>query len=559
MSDCNKKQQCIGISGPTHKDPNSSTSSGDGFFNSNCPPRLRNPDCAPFQLTKSNDSKFIDSVVNESLSIGGADVNVYKMLGVHEQCRLIDSTGKGKPISNGDASGFSMFNAFDKFVSEWRSIQTGSAVLASAYIGYDFGFIKTNDGSRRKYGINTNIRKNISAIAIKQSSNSENRVTRARVERSEDNEKWYGVSIVNLPDDDCLNTILFDSSVTSRYWRLRPVTFNGGDADYWSVQALQMYHNYAPTQQYNIQDKILLENRDRQYAEDAITLKGFYDLVDTTTDLSRFGIELPSQSFYLTISFSSCVSLLGRPLVIGDIVELPSEMQYSSEMKAIKKWLEVTDVAWSTEGYTPGWQPTMLRVILQPAYASQETQDIFGDLAENTVDDLGLQDKGDGKHPLFQDYSDVSQEIQSQSKEMVPEYGSDTSSTVRQFTEEEHKKAKEQGLNNLHTLEVNQYAYGVEDGMPPNNAPFTEGESFPEEPKHGDYHRLTYTQLDDYYPPRLYRFSQSKNRWIYLETDKREAGNPTRPVMQEFLTAPGATDHNNITRDAPPKCDSEDD
>ena len=59
------------------------------------------------------------------------------------------------------------------------------------------------------YGIDTNIYKHITALAIKQSEDANRRVTRARIERSQDGVKWYGVSVVLLPDDDCYNTILF--------------------------------------------------------------------------------------------------------------------------------------------------------------------------------------------------------------------------------------------------------------------------------------------------------------------------------------------------------------
>lgn len=512
--------------------------------------------CKPFQLTLNSDSCLIDQFVNEALNIGGAVLNVFKLLGVHEQCKTVDATGMGSPISNGDAPGYPASNAFDVFVTEWHSIQRGAGVTASAYLGYDFGEIKVGDGSRRRYGIEASVRKHITAIAIKQSSDSTKRVTRARVERSEDGIKWYGVAVVNLPDDDCLNTILFNSSVTMRYWRLRPIVFNGESTDYWGVKALQLFHNYIATNEDNIQDKIFLENRDRDYADESILLKGSYDLVDISSELSKFGIELPSQSLYLTVSFSACVAALGRPLIIGDIMEIPSEAQYSAEMRRIEKWMEVTDVAWSTEGYTPSWQPTLLRVILQPAFVSQETQDIFGDLAETSLaDELGLVKNGDGENPIFQDYSDVSQEIQQQAKEMVPESGREISSTIRAWEEEEIAAAAAQGLPNLQRIGQNPTALYAEDAMPPNNAPFTEGTEFPSSPTHGDYHRMTYTGLSKDVPARLYRYSSSKGRWIFLEKDRRAEFDPNKPRLQEFLTARGRISNTEITKPNPPVCE----
>lgn len=561
-----KDDNCTGTTGPDHpQNGQNGTSSGkpgceDLRPDSSryCPDTTKDNRCSPFQLTNNNDSCFIDGLVNEALNIGGAVLNVYKLLGVHEQCKTVDATGMGTPISNGNAYGFPASNAFNVFVTEWRSVQKGAGVTASAYIGYDFGEIKVDDRTRRRYGIEASIRKHITAIAIKQSSVPSRRVTRARIERSADGQKWYGVDIVNLPDDDCLNTILFRSSVTMRYWRIRPVSFSGGDKDHWGVQALQLFHNYIATDEDNIQDKIFLENRDRDYAEEPTLLKGSYDLIDINTELSKFGIELPAQSIYMTVNFSACVAALGRPLIIGDIIELPSEAQYSAELRRIEKWLEVTDTAWSTEGYTPGWQPTLMRIILQPAYVSQETQDIFGDLAETSLaDELGLVDGGTGTDPIFQDYSDVSQEIHEQSLEAVPEDGREMSSTIRAWEEEEVQAAKDQGVPNLQKIGLNPKGLYVEDAMPPNNAPFTEGTEFPDSPTHGDYHRLTYEGLSKDVPARLYRYSQSKGRWVFLEKDKRAEFDPDKPRLEEFLEAKGKRTHEHILRDGPGLCDDE--
>ena len=533
-------------------DPNTENKQGcserpNGNF---CPETSKDLTCKPFQLTENRDSCIIDNYVNEALNIAGAELNIYKMLGVHEQNKLIDCTGNGVALSNGDAIGFPVLNAFDVFATEWRSIQTGTGVLASSYLGYDFGEIKTLDRSRNVYGVDTSIFKHITAFSIKQSSSPNYRATRVRVERSQDGLAWYGVGIAVLPDDDCLNTVLIKHSVPSRYWRIRPLDFNGSTSDRWGVQALQLFHEYQATHDYNIQDKIFLENRDRDYSEEPIRLKGYYDLIDVQSEISQFVVGVPSQILHITINFSACVELLGRPIVIGDIIEIPSEAQYSSELRKILKWMEVTDTGWSTEGYTPGWQPTMLRIIAEPAFASQETQDIFGDLAEQPLpDELGLMDKGDGNNPNYQDYSDIEQAIQAEAKDMVPEKGREGSSTIRAWEEEEVQAAADQGLPHLQRIGLHPTALYVEDAMPPNQAPFTEGTEYPTSPMHGDYHRLTYEGLSKDIPARLYRYSSAKGRWIFLEKDKRAQFDPVKPTLQEFLTSPNKRHLNEITRD----------
>jgi len=311
--------------------------------------------CKPFSLESNKGNDYIETLTNEALSIGGTTLNVFKLLGVHEQGQLVDCVGRGSALSNGDLPNFPASNAFDKFVSEWRSIQRGPGVGASAYIGYDFGSIKTNDNTRDAYGIDTSIYKRIATIAIKQSSNPNRRITRARIERSNDGIKWYGVEAITLPNDDCLNTIQFKDSVPARYWRIRALDFNGTDTnDVWGVAAFQLFHDYVGTDLYNIQDKVLLENRDRNYNQEAIPIKGYYDLTDNLIDVSGFGIELPSLAMYITVSFVGTVASLGRPPVIGDIIEIPAEAQFSGKMEKILKWVEITDIGWDTSGYTPG-------------------------------------------------------------------------------------------------------------------------------------------------------------------------------------------------------------
>lgn len=551
---------CTGEVGPFTPDGNPSNPGAGGSGNGQCvsrpgavapcpKPNVPTPDCAPWQLTDGRDSCIIDQYTNELLNIAGATFNVYKLLGVHEQGVLIDSIGQGTPISNGDLPNHPARFAFDVYATEWKSIQKGTAVTASAYIGYDFGEIKTLDGSRRMYGIEANARKLIATIAIKQSSNTNMRATKARMERSDDGIKWYGVGIVQLPDDDCLNIVNLRSSVPSRFWRLRPTEFNGGPTDSWGVQAFQMVDSYTKTHIDNIQDKILFENRDRDYASEPLIIKGSYELMDVNTELSKFGIELPTQVLNVQVNFSAVVAILGRPLVIGDIVEVPSEAQYSAEMRKILKWMEVTDVSWSSQGYTPGWQPTLLNVTLQPAMVSQETQDLFGDLAENQVTNgLGLVDRNNGEDKHFQDFFDMSQTAQAIAKDDVPEAGAEGSGTIRQWEQSELDAAKQQGLPHLQRIGLNPTGLYVEDAMPPNNAPFTEGDIFPSSPKHGDYHRLTYSGLSKDVSPRLHRYSTEKGRWVYLETDRRKQFNNEKTLLKEFMTSPNKKSNTRITK-----------
>lgn len=504
-----------------------------------CPDTAPSDVCKPFQLSENSDECIIEDYVEEALGIGGAALNVHKLLGVHEQGQLVDQTGSGTAISGGIQQNFPATNAFDAFVSAWRSLQKGLGVVASSFIGYDFGIIKLSN-ERTRYGEPKDKTLDVSALRIKQLSNADNRVTKARVERSQDGVKWFGVDIVSLPDCDKLVTVNFRRSVPSRFWRLRPTEFSGGTTDFWGVSALELF-DFEQTQLSNVQDRLFLENRNRDYATTPTVLKGAYDLIDVTTELSRFGLELPTQTFYLYISFAGCVRLLGRPLVIGDVVEIPSETQFSSTLEPIKKYMEVTDVGWSTEGYTPGWKPTLLRVIVQPMLASQETQDIFGDMV-GKVDSTGLFDMDDGNHPVFQDYSESSQTVETEAvqESRAPQRGRDAGNEIHQFTDEQVTTAVDAGIS-ITKIGLNPQGLYVEDALPPNGEDFTMGDTFPLTPTNEDYHRLTFSGLAEDVPDRLYRFSTAKGRWVFLEKDRRHEFDGQKKKLQEFITSPDSS------------------
>jgi hypothetical protein len=489
--------------------------------------------CSPFSLGSDPANCLMAGFVAEHLNIGAAPINVFKLLGIHEQGRLIDLTGKGTAVSSGEYPQFPASNAFANNTAEWRSTQKGNLVTQHAYIGYDFGPILLDNG-RLRYGIETEVRQHITTIKIRQACVQKNRVTKVRVERSDDNITWYGVAILTLPDNEDTNQLSVKQSAAARYWRLRPLAFNGGPTDFWGVVTLELI-DYASTQLSNIQDDNgFLENRDRNYASESLMIKGFYDLQEAPTDLSRFGIDMSQiQEYTIKVAFDSVVSVLGRPIVIGDILEIPSETQYTPELVPVKKYLEVSDVMWSAEGFTPGWKPTIQRIVAKPMIASQETRDIIGDLnLPNTTNDFAHLDQSVfNTESLFSD-----QKIVANTNTQVPENGGD-SADVRQFTSAEVAAAADRGIN-ISKLNINPRAIYVEDGLPPNGLPYTEGPAFPTKPKDLSYHRLTYVGLKDPIPPRLYRWSVAKNNWIFVEEDKRMRYNVTKPSLQDFLQDP---------------------
>lgn len=486
------------------------------------------PACAGWELPTS-DSEVISDYVTEHLNIAAAKINVFKLLGVHEQGQLLDLTGNGVAISGGDGNAHPAFSAFNKLCGEWRSKQRGAEILKTAFIGYDFGPLRDEQTGDTYYGVQTYTHIHIATMKIQQGAAKKNRASKVRVERSLDGITWYGVQIVALADSDELQTVHFRGSSASRYWRIRPVEFNGGENDWWSVQRIEM-HDYEQTSLKNIQGKGVFEElRDRDYAEVSQVVKMYYDLVDRSSTNTQFAFTVDNGEMTFQVSFKESVAILGRPLVIGDILEIPSEMQYTTALQGVRKFMEVTDVAWSSEGYTPSWVPTIQKITAAPMIASQETMDIISHI-KGQQDDIGFLDV---EQLEITDYTDVSARIQAQADTNVPERGADTHK-FHTFTQEEIDEAASKGVD-VEKLNIKRRGLYIEDGMPPNNEPYTEGPSFPTNPRDGAWHRLTYEGFDSRIPVRLHKYSGSKARWICYEVDRRQQYDVLRPSIQDLI------------------------
>lgn len=490
--------------------------------------------CSPWDMTKETiDTCFQSAISAELLAISGAIINVYKLLGVHEQGKLVDQTGFGIAISNGDISNYNAANAFDKYITEWRSQQLGSDVVRSAYIGYDFGEIKLPNG-RNRYGIETFVKHDVATIKIKQGCNAVNRATKIRIERSSDGIKWYGVSILDVSDCDGMVTLNFKRSVPSRWWRVRPVVFGGGSNDWWAVQAVQLI-DYEITAIDNIQDRVFMENRDRDYSTETITIKGTYTPIEVQTFQSKFGPSSlfgGNETYSIEVNFAQTVSQLGRPLVIGDIIQLPSETQYTPALNPVLKYLEITNITWSVNGYTANWVPTIQKILAEPALASQETQNIFGKLTED-IDTSGLVDINDGNPDRpYQDIMDINDTKAAELNTMVPERGEDYSGVTKITKDDPWVQAHPQF--NTTNIDRNRTIFG-HDAMPPNGESYTQADQFPPTPVDGAWHRLTYTHINNNIAPRLYRYNSIKMRWLLMAIDRRFEMKNSKPLLQEYL------------------------
>jgi len=550
---------------------------------------------------------YQEQLAAENLNISGAPLNVFKLLGVHEQGKLIDLVGGGQALN-------STAPAFDTLESNWVSDQTGMGVLtAPSWIGYDFGTIKTSFGQDTT-APGSPAAQHITSLRISQPSNGR-RALQIRVDRSTGGFavdplkvqytgtgtgyfadfasgagatpgsfmllantptsftvyyttattevvgvltvgvrfnspygsfvvqagavpfgvgdmfrvpvelEWYRVDVVNLPDVPTPALIRIKQSSPSRYWRVVPTSFSGvtsGEA--WEVEQLELF-DFQATRLDDVQDQLFLENRDRDYAKQSVQFKVTYQPFDSQSDLSKFGFQV-SDIYSFTTVFSTMVRALGRPIVIGDVLEVPSEMQYDHNLRPVRKFLTVTDTGWASDGYTTSWRPITFKFQAEQLIPSQETRDILGtvDTQKYAIDDsdffAGIQQIQTG--PLTS-----TEATNAEAALATPEKG-------------EQSRELASGTNRFQRPgSTDQVGLYVEDGLPPGGLPYTEAFKLPDVggAVDGQYFRLNYDPKLNI-ASRLYKFNGIKNTWMYEETDRRSERNSMKPSQREVFNQP---------------------
>lgn len=480
----------------------------------------------------TNDSAYMANLMAEQMNIGGGPVNIFPLLGVHNQGSTIDQTGSGYPLSSGTPGGFDVLNAFNVNDLSWSSVQQGSDVTTiPAYIGYDFGTKKAWDqivpapNTRERYFPGEPIRKKISTIKIKQGIDKNNRASQVRVEASDDGVVWKRIDVVNIPDTDMIVAIKIRANAIYNKWRIVPTFFNGvASNSQWEVVELQMLEETQISLE-NIEDFLLLENRDRAYCRTSIMMKCSYDLLDVQTELAKFGINIP-QTYIFTCSFAMMIMTLGRPVVVGDIVEVPGEIQYDANLRPIRKWLEVTDASWSTDGYTPDWKPQLYRFFAQPILPSVEHKDILGmpGQVNATQSDTDYLLNGLLQNDQAQEANEF---IKQESLDAVPQTGDDSADIMSG-----KPLIKKRGIYDGNDLYV-------EDAIPPDGKDYTNGDTLPavNTISDGHYHRLTYTNVSASIrpPDKLVRWFANIQRWRVIETNTRFKPGSHKQTIAKFM------------------------
>ncbi len=151
-------------------------------------------------------------------------------------------------------------------------------------------------------------------------------------------------------------------------------TNQGPSIDYTQPQ----YNKLDPT---NIQDLLFLENRDRTYDPNIYRLRGHYNVQNLDFDLSQFGLFLNNDIVFITVHYNDMIEILGRKLMVGDVIELPHLLDYNPLKEtipvALKRFMQITDANYASEGFSQTWFPHLWRIKCEPLVDSEEFSQIL--------------------------------------------------------------------------------------------------------------------------------------------------------------------------------------
>jgi hypothetical protein len=138
------------------------------------------------------------------------------------------------------------------------------------------------------------------------------------------------------------------------------------------------YISPDPTQ---IQDLLFLENRDRKYDPNIYRLRGQYNVQNLDFDLSQFGLFLNSDIIFIVVHYNDMIDIIGRKLMVGDVLELPHLLDYNPLKEtipvALKRFYQITDANFASEGFSQTWYPHLWRIKCEPLIDSQEFSNIL--------------------------------------------------------------------------------------------------------------------------------------------------------------------------------------
>jgi len=344
----------------------------------------------------------------------------------------------------------------------------------------------------------------------------------------------------------------------------------GGEDSAASGNADATQPTYDTLSPLNIQDLLLLENRDRIYDQDIYVMRGVYNTQDVDFDLTQFGLFLNNDTLFITFHYNDMIDSFGRKLMTGDVLEMPNLRDYhplnADIPEPLSRFYVIQDAAFASEGFSQTWLPHLWRVKATPLTDAQEYKDVLRrPMVNSTIWDPGnfyptgsVVNYGDVYYQAQQNVpadteitntafwqiytpdtvadlqgtrtkdDQINDAILTQADVEVPLSGYDTT-TYYILPTVDGQPANPDGLDSDSGVTVDgtqggqdvtpradgwTVGYLTGDGIPPNGLPVSTGVVFPASAAQGDYClRL------DYFPNRLFRYDG--NRWVRIEDSVR--------------------------------------
>ena len=301
---------------------------------------------------------------------------------------------------------------------------------------------------------------------------------------------------------------------------------------------------YPSTAATNIQDLLLLENRDRVYDKSIYSLMGVYNVQDNDFDLTQFGIFLNNDVLYIQFHINEMLDLLGRKLIPGDVLELPhlrddflldGSDDGISDLPAIPKLYKIDDANRSSEGFSPTWYPHLWRVKISPLTDSQEYSDILNQDVGSFNDGFPANFDGSGDTGTTLADAGSTQAIEDQISNAIIEEA--TNEVPNRNLEHTHLWVDEDHEDGLPYLFMT-------DGVPPNGEQLLgAGDEFPSLPADGSWFLRT-----DFSPDVLYK--RDGNKWIRVEFKWREPWTTANRTLLKFINNRNTVEVKNGTIDS---------
>lgn len=130
----------------------------------------------------------------------------------------------------------------------------------------------------------------------------------------------------------------------------------------------------------NIQDLLLLENRDRKYDPDIYCLRGVYNVQDLDFNLSQFGIFIDNDTIFMTVHINDFINTVGRKPISGDAIEIPAlkdEFSLGNSDTSLPRFFVISDVGRAAEGFSVTWLPHLYRLKLTKITGDAQYSDIL--------------------------------------------------------------------------------------------------------------------------------------------------------------------------------------